>query len=300
MLYPWLEDVHRSLNMSFESGRFHHAHLFTGANGVGKTALAEYLSGALLCQKPRGLNACGDCKACSLVRAQTHPDKLVIGREGENIGIDEIRTITDFIHHSAAQGGNKVVVIQGADRMSVAAANALLKTLEEPNARRYLFLLGQSKAALPATILSRCAKTDIDVTHDHGVAAWLSQNAAEALRYEWADLFASQPLLLYKWQQTQQLAEINALAEMANKIQVTYNFKNLINILTQNSEYIAIFTLFIARYLQGLVNRGLDAERYERCIKAVYAFNQNVRSVPGLNLGLAVTQLIYLLQQELD
>ena len=113
------------------------------------------------------LVACGNCKSCLLNQAGTHPDKRVVKVDGQTIGVDEIRDITDFINHSAAQNGNKVVVLEQCHKMTTAAANALLKTLEEPSLRRYLLLTCEQIAQLPATILSRCAVHEIKVNIEY-------------------------------------------------------------------------------------------------------------------------------------
>ena len=134
-----------------------HAVLITSISGVGLTAVAGMLCATLLCEQQAEV-ACGECSSCSRVSAATHGDYRWIGMgEGKaSIGIDQIREASDFISKTAAYGSQKTLVISEAEKMTTGAANALLKTLEEPQGNALILLLSQRAWLLPATIRSRC------------------------------------------------------------------------------------------------------------------------------------------------
>jgi DNA polymerase-3 subunit delta' len=143
--------------------RVAHAYLFHGDDRIGKRLLALRLAQALLCetlapdQEPE---SCGACRACRQVDARTHPDFMVIepDREQANpqIKIELIRDIEHQMIYRPLIGDRKICLIDDADRMTIGAANALLKTLEEPPDHSLFVLVSSRPFALPATIRSRC------------------------------------------------------------------------------------------------------------------------------------------------
>ena len=143
-----------------------HAMLVTGPPGIGKRVLAQWLARALLCEAPGAGGApCGACPGCRYAVAGQHPDLRIlepvdITDEGakpvEWIGVDRIRALTRWAELTSHRGGAKVALIDPAERMNVPAANALLKTLEEPPANTFFMLVSHQPGRLPATIVSRC------------------------------------------------------------------------------------------------------------------------------------------------
>ena len=148
-----------------------HAILINGAVGSGKLKLAQWLVELLSCQTlqkefeqkysstmtiPAELSACGQCKTCLLSRNQSYPDHLLLDLVGLSIGIDEIRHANNFLEKTAHLGKFKTILIPQAELMTVAAANALLKTLEEPNPNSVILLITHDIELLLPTIISRC------------------------------------------------------------------------------------------------------------------------------------------------
>ena len=163
-----------------------HALLIYGAQGIGKHALALNFAQALLCETPRadGL-ACGECAGCRYAFAGQHPDLmrlelLVIDPEEdtlgtvESIGIDRVRALTEFVQLTSHRQRAKVAVIAPAERMNAAAANALLKTLEEPPPGTYLILVSDQPGRVPATLRSRCRLLAAPVPERSDAIAWLA------------------------------------------------------------------------------------------------------------------------------
>ncbi|CAM3653842.1 MULTISPECIES: DNA polymerase III subunit delta' [Pseudoalteromonas] len=294
MIYPWLNDVHQQLTASFNAGRFHHGQLFNGQQGVGKHALVEGLANALLCSAPQNLVACGHCKSCHLNQAVTHPDKYTVQTDGQSIGVDDIRSVSDFMQQSAAQNANKVVVINDCHKMTTAAANALLKTLEEPSPQRFLLLTTNATAQLPATILSRCALSEVKVHNTEVAMQWIAQLNVPA--YPWLKLFTQQPLLVARWQQDEQLEVIDQLYKFATELKQGHNFSALVDIISKDNERIRVFSLFLSEQLKQQLITGMDFDSYQNAQNALAEFVQNSTQILGLNLPLAVSRLAYRLR----
>lgn len=156
---PWQMDQWQRLCDAKRRGRLPHALLLTGGVGLGKSHFAHLLAASLLCTdaQENGM-PCGACKACRLVQADTHPDFTLITPEepGKAIKIDLIRAFTQRGSLTSQSGGYKVIIIEPADALNPAAANSLLKTLEEPVDRTLMILVTANAGRLPATIRSRC------------------------------------------------------------------------------------------------------------------------------------------------
>ncbi len=143
------------LQNAFLQNRLSHAYLLSGIPGIGKTDFAKQFSQFLLCENNK---SCGICRACKHMAADTHPDFMLVKPEEKShaIKIDQIRLMSEKLSKTAHDGGYQIVIISPADAMPVQAANALLKTLEEPAGKVILFLIDDQKSILPATIISRC------------------------------------------------------------------------------------------------------------------------------------------------
>lgn len=155
--YPWLTQVFGALYETLQQGQLHHALLLNGQANIGKSNLATTFAQRLLCSSD-GLYACGECKSCKLLASETHPDLTVLTTEEKSrvIKIDQVRAVIDKLSGSAQQGGNKVVIVDRVDQLNVNAANALLKSLEEPTPRTYFLLLCNNLDRLLPTVISRC------------------------------------------------------------------------------------------------------------------------------------------------
>lgn len=143
--------------------RLAHAYLFHGEEAIGKRLTAIRFAQALSCERPpdtEGLDSCGTCRSCQQIEARTHPDFFVIEPDPEQatqqIKIEQVREIEHQIMYRPLIGERKICLINDADRMTIGAANALLKTLEEPPGHSLFLLISSRPAALPATIRSRC------------------------------------------------------------------------------------------------------------------------------------------------
>jgi DNA polymerase-3 subunit delta' len=186
---PWQQGIARELLS--RRARWPHAALVTGPAGIGKRALAHWLAQALLCETPGVDGApCGACASCRYVAAGQHPDLRVVEpfeleddevKPVEWIAVDRIRALTTWAGLTSHRGGAKAALIVPAERMNAAAANALLKTLEEPPRDTYFLLVSHAPGRLPATIASRCQRLTAPCPSTEEARAWLvAQGVADA------------------------------------------------------------------------------------------------------------------------
>ncbi len=145
------------LQKTMSQGRLGHAYIFSGLAAIGKKTLAVAFAEALNCARTDGVaDACGTCPSCRKIISGNHPDLHLIATQSQFIRIDAIRALQDLMTFKPLEGGRRVIIIDDADKMNEQAANALLKTLEEPSAGNVLMLITARPYSLPATILSRC------------------------------------------------------------------------------------------------------------------------------------------------
>ncbi|TAL07340.1 MAG: DNA polymerase III subunit delta', partial [Porticoccaceae bacterium] len=155
--YPWHAAQWRELDALLRAGTLPHALLLAGAPDIGKFLFARAFASLVLCAEPHG-SACGRCRNCRLIAAGSHPDLVLIQPEeqGKAIRIDAIRELREFCAGRPHQGGWRVILIEPAEALNVNAANALLKTLEEPGERTLLILVSHEPGRLTPTVRSRC------------------------------------------------------------------------------------------------------------------------------------------------
>ena len=178
--YPWLQAPWYRLQQARLQGRLPHALLISAAAGMGKRAFADGLAQALLCTAPDAAGqACGQCTACQRLAADSHPDLLRVQpeEEGKAIRVDQVRHLSAELTLKSHAGGYKVALLYPAERMNVAAANSLLKTLEEPTDNTVLMLLTAQPAQLAATIRSRCQQIALLPPPRDEALAWLVSQA---------------------------------------------------------------------------------------------------------------------------
>lgn len=145
------------LQKTIAGGRVAHAYLFSGLSGIGKKAVALAFAQTINCEAvPEPADACGHCPACRKIAAQNHPDLHVLSTERQFLRIDAVRDIHKQMTFKPLEASRRVVIIDDADKMNEQAANALLKTLEEPTVSNVLILITARPDWLPPTIVSRC------------------------------------------------------------------------------------------------------------------------------------------------
>lgn len=154
------EHVVRALTNALDSGRMHHAYLFTGTRGVGKTTIARIFAKSLNCERGESADPCGECAVCTAVDAGRFVDLLEIDA-ASNTGVDDVREVIENAQYAPSRGRFKVYLVDEVHMLSKPAFNALLKTLEEPPPHVKFLLATTDPQKLPVTVLSRCLKFNL-------------------------------------------------------------------------------------------------------------------------------------------
>lgn len=154
------EKAKKTIGAWIRTGRIPRSILISGAFSAGKTTSARIIARSLLCAKPDGGSACGECKSCKSFDNDTHPDYVEVDAASDR-GIDAMRTLTQRLAMLPLQGKKKVVVLDECHMVTTAAFQAMLKTLEEPPAHCVIMLVTTNPEKLPATIVSRCSKLQL-------------------------------------------------------------------------------------------------------------------------------------------
>lgn len=235
---PWLAPVYEQLLATYQAGRLPHAVLFTGSAGIGKFKQAQDLAQYLLCSNKHRQGACRQCHACQLFLAQNHADFHLLQNEAnKSIGIEQVRSLIATLNERPHLGENKVVIIKNAQLLTTAAANALLKTLEEPQGNSYLILLARSHHQLIPTLFSRVQHTHLHTPDDASLLAWLAELGFVVADIGLLRLFQNSPLALLNYLQSVQ--EENIQDQRINAIEGLFALLN-------QPESLFVFSQFLA------------------------------------------------------
>ena len=193
--------------------------LVKGEPGLGKLQFTKSFAQYVFCQEVKSKQsslACGQCKDCQLFSAGTHPDFLLIGLEekAKQIKVDQVRKLVDVINKTSSREGMKVIVIEPAEAMNMNAANALLKSLEEPTKDTLIFLVAHAAHRLLPTIRSRCQTLNIDKPSKADAKAWLSTYISDTNKAEQLLSIANySPLLARRLDENEYLSVYKQVAQ---------------------------------------------------------------------------------------
>ncbi len=201
----------RLLQSSLRHDKLSHAYIFSGPVGTGRKQTALALAQAIYCKN--GVDdACGECLECRKVEHGNHPDLHVIEPEGTVIKIDQIRELQKEFAYRAAASGTKIYILQQAEKMTVQAANSLLKFLEEPDSRVVAILITENGHALLPTIQSRAQRISFTpMPREEMILALLQEGSPSALVHPAAHMTAG-------LEAAKQLIASNWFAEMRNVV----------------------------------------------------------------------------------
>jgi DNA polymerase-3 subunit gamma/tau len=168
------EHVVKALTNALSQQRLHHAYLFTGTRGVGKTTLARILAKALNCEKGITPVPCGQCSACGEIDSGRFIDLLELDA-ASNTGIDNMREVLDNAQYAPTRGRFKIYIIDEVHMLSAKAFNSMLKTLEEPPEHVKFILATTDPQKIPVTVLSRCLQFNLKQIPSPVIAGYLQQ-----------------------------------------------------------------------------------------------------------------------------
>ncbi|AGG88580.1 DNA polymerase III subunit gamma/tau [Rhodanobacter denitrificans] len=178
------EHVVRALTNALDTGRMHHAYLFTGTRGVGKTTIARIFAKSLNCERGQSADPCGECSVCTAVDEGRFVDLLEIDA-ASNTGVDDVREVIENAQYAPSRGRFKVYLVDEVHMLSKNAFNALLKTLEEPPPHVKFLLATTDPQKLPVTVLSRCLKFNLKRLLPEQISGQMRHIlAAENIAYE--------------------------------------------------------------------------------------------------------------------
>lgn len=182
---PWLAPLKERIDSALASDRLPHAVWLQVTPGLGGERLAKWIAARIFCtdstRKP-----CGQCLACRRVELEEHPDLMFIRllEESKEIKVDQIRELASALSLTSHGGGRKVAILSPADKLNRNAANALLKTLEEPPGEALLLLVGGDPSRVPATVRSRCLRLELSPPDTAQLVEWLRRERGGGI--DWA------------------------------------------------------------------------------------------------------------------
>jgi len=268
--YPWLNGPYRQLVSQYQGDRGHHALLMHAAKGMGDEALVYGLSRWLLCQHHDGEKSCGKCHSCHLMIAGNHPDWHVLTPEkGKNsLGVEPVRQLIETLYNYSQQGGAKVVWLPQTELLTEAAANALLKTLEEPPERTYFVLGCREPSRLLPTLRSRCFYWHLSTPEAPLATQWIArQLQAEPLAIQTAlrltegtPIAALELLQPERWKQREQFCQ---------QLSLSWQQRDLLSLLPQLNHddaaerlhWLASVLLDVIKYQQGAADYVINLDQ---------------------------------------
>lgn len=304
--YPWLYSIEEQWKNILDSNNIPHALLLSGSKGLGKNTLAYCMSNMALCENRNGTEVCHQCKPCLLLKSGNHTDLRTIRADGELIKVSQIRELTSEINLSSARGSYKIVIIENAEKMNSASANALLKTLEEPPRKTIIMLTTDDIGRLLPTITSRCLKINIPLPDKKLILNWLQDNNFQADPSSVAlSLSGGAPLTARNLLENDLLINIGSLLEDLNSI--SKGSKNIADTTRSwiENEYIKLLPYIAQYFLNALkseykMESGIEIpdanfnripiqllkKSMHQFIRDIYQLLQNSNSVLKLELQL--------------
>ena len=303
-IYPWQQSVWQTLTGRFP--KIGHGLLFYGKKGCGKEAFAQYFLTWVLCLNRELKHApCGECSSCLWLKSDTHPNYVHITTDEDNkkanakIKIEKIRDLLPFVQQTG--DGWRVIVIEPAEALNHASANALLKTLEEPGERVLIILLADHYLKLPATVRSRLQHFALDRISDTQALDYLShylpssdavqktlllnlsnQMPLQAIQLAEAEWLSKRSEFLKDWQKL--VSEKNMPMAIATKWNKALSFSDFV----QMFEYL-LCDLICVKLNQQVKNSDLDFTRLAECYSldslfAIYSDLQQAKQFIGQNV----------------
>jgi len=284
MIFPWQQLQWQQISQQISKQRLPHALFLHGNQGLGKVDFARSLAASVLCENPDpAYQACGHCSSCLLLAANTHPDLHYLKpvpadntkskKPALNIRIDNIRALCQKLNQTSQFSGYRVAILEQADQLTTAAANSLLKTLEEPGDGVLMILTSARLHRLPVTIRSRCQLLRFTVPTEDLALPWLQQN----LPAEHAKTSLQQLKLVLRYNYGSPLAVLNNLQAneqheiLAEAMTASISGKNSLDYAAKLAKYSKM------QILEGMLSWVSDLTRLVICGPDSDIFNDPYR-----------------------
>lgn len=318
--YPWLQKTWNSFVNLVSLQRLPQTFLISATTGLGKEKLIECMEKFLLCKDPKPHESCGKCRSCHLFQQGTHTDYRHLGID-ESITIDEIRQINDFFNQTSHQAGRRIITLNHVDKLHVGAANALLKSLEEPPKDIIFLLTAEKIASVLPTIQSRAFKITLPIPSSEITIDWLRKRhpARNEVDLTWClTLSGGSPLMADTLLKEQSLDKpLQLLCEILffKKNELIYQKEMQQWISTQPYDilqliyYLMVKLVYqIARQENDLLLRLLNSEKLKVIIQQisleqVLIYFEKIQetlqefSTPGVNKALLLESLFFMWQE---
>jgi len=285
MHYPWQQSQWQQVKQQITKQCLPHALFLHGNQGLGKVDFAQSLAASVLCkQTDENHHACGSCPSCLLLAANTHPDLHVLKpvpaektkskKPTLNIRIDDIRDLCNKLNQTSQFSGYRVAILEQADQLTIAAANSLLKTLEEPGNGVLIILTSARQHRLPVTIRSRCQLLRFTVPTEEQALSWLQKN----LPSEYANVSSDQLISALKHSYGSPLAALSNLQAseqhqmLAEAMTANISGKNSLDYAAKLAKYSKI------QILEGMLSWVSDLTRLANCGTETDIFNDPYRN----------------------
>lgn len=220
-IFPWLSSAWEQLVRYKTNHKLPNALLISGAKGIGKSVFAEQFAQYVLCQR-EGNFSCGSCRSCQLFSVGNHPDYMRLQPEEESVAIkiDQVRRVVQFLNQTSLCSHLQVAVVTPAEGLNRAAANSLLKTLEEPRGAVLMILVCHKPALLPLTIRSRCQQINLAAPNNNQCVKWLAEKIGSEEKAEiFLSLADNLPLKALHYAENNYLEQRDLLCEQLSQLQ---------------------------------------------------------------------------------
>ena len=260
---PWFADQLTEMVNRYDAKSFPQSLLITGEQDIGKSIFANDIAKSILCLDRKNQQVCGKCQSCLWIDKNSHPDLLSIASEEKSnfIKVDQIRQLIQFAQMTS-ETGRKVIVIHDAHEMNLNAANALLKTLEEPVNHCYLILVTSYPKKLPITITSRCQRQLLSVVgQEDKILNWLKSsgnNTNDEIIHQVLTLSYGRPILSYQFLSDDVLSIMNELSVLFMRyLQHKSNLNELSDFIVKNWQFASHLILhWLMRVIRGDSQQG--------------------------------------------
>lgn len=258
--YPWLDNIWSKWQFGLEHDTFSNATLLISELGLGTEQLVNLFSSAVMCSNYTS-HSCGVCHSCQLMQARNHPDFHLLKpeKEGKAITVEQIRNCSRLAQESSQLSGMRLFIIEPAEFMTESAANALLKTLEEPSKTCMFLLITYKPHQILPTVISRCQRWQVPKPSSQVMFEWLSKQVSSAIPAYVAHINDNAPMAIQSFIEREQGDKYHQIErEFLDYIKLNGDIANLAKLLSSSHAEHLKWVWYLLTDAQK-IHFGLDA-----------------------------------------